>query len=134
MISENLQVRRAVTADQQQIADLMFFETYVHRHLDWRTPLEWLGQSPYWVLEEDGRLQAALACPPDPDPSAWIRLFTYASHLSAASAWSPLWKAVRRDLVQRGGATVAVIAMQRWFDQLLLDSGFTLAQYIVLLE
>jgi [ribosomal protein S18]-alanine N-acetyltransferase len=134
MISVNLQVRRAVAADHQQIADLMFFEAYVHRHLDWQTPLEWLGHSPYWVLEENGHIDAALACPPDSESIAWIRLFTHAAHLTAASAWSPLWEVVRGELAASGGATVAAIAMQRWFDPLLIDSGFALAQHIVLLE
>jgi [ribosomal protein S18]-alanine N-acetyltransferase len=134
MISVNLRVRRAVAADHQQIADLMFFEAYVHRHLDWQTPLDWLGHAPYWVLEENGRIDAALACPPDSESIAWIRLFTHAAQLSAASAWSPLWDVVRRELAGRGGATVAAIAMQRWFDSLLTGSGFSLAQHIVLLE
>ena len=134
MISVKLQRRRAVTADRQQIADLMAVEAYSHRHLDWKTPLQWLGQPPYWVLEEDDQIGAALACPPDPDAIAWIRLFTYAPYLSASSAWSPLWEAARADLLGLGGVTVAAIAMQRWFDQLLLEGGFRLAQYIVLLE
>lgn len=129
-----LQVRQAVSADQPKIADLIFFEQRVHRHLDWCGPLEWLGFSPYFVTEENGRLTSALACPTDPDTIAWIRLFAHASHLSGPSAWSPLWEAVRGDLLARGGATVAAIAMQRWFESLLLVSGFTLCQHIVLLE
>jgi ribosomal protein S18 acetylase RimI-like enzyme len=127
-------VRPAVSSDYQQIADLIFFEGHVHRHLDWRTPLEWLGYSPYWVLEENGRVVAALACPPDPDSIAWIRLFVYASHLSGSSVWSPLWTAARRELAQRGRMTAAAIAMERWMDSLLIENGFGLAHHIVLLE
>jgi ribosomal-protein-alanine N-acetyltransferase len=132
MISVNLQIRPAVSADLQKIADLIFFESRIHRHLDWRTPLEWLGHSPYWVLEENGRVVAALACPPDPDSIAWIRLF--ASHLSDSIAWPPLWDAARHELAGRGGVTVAAIATQRWFESILLESGYSLSQQIVLLE
>ncbi len=82
-----LQVRPAAPADQQKIADLIFLESHVHRHLDWRAPLEWLGRAPYWVLEENGRLGAALACPPDPEAIAWIRLFAFVSRLSGPAAW-----------------------------------------------
>jgi hypothetical protein len=46
MIEVSLQVRPAVPQDQHQIANLMFFESHVQRHLDWRAPLEWLG-SPF---------------------------------------------------------------------------------------
>ncbi len=129
-----LRVRPAVLADQQQIADLTFFESHVHRHLDWRAPIEWLGHPPYWILEERGRITAALACPPDPDSIAWIRLFAFASHLSGPEAWLPLWTAARHELAERGNAIVAAISVQRWFDPILTESGFKLSQHIVLLE
>ena len=63
MISVHLQARLASLEDQRQIANLMYFESHVHRHLDWRTPLDWLGSPYYWVVEENGRLVAVLACP-----------------------------------------------------------------------
>ena len=132
--SASRQVRPAELADQQKIADLIFFESHVHRHLDWRTPLDWLGSSPYWVLEENRQLTAALACPPDPDAIAWIRLFAFASHLSGRSVWSPLWNAARHQLSDCGGATAAAITTQSWFDQILIDEGFELSGHIVLLE
>ena len=133
-LKAGLQVRPAVYEDHQKIADLIIFEPRVHRHLDWRGPLEWLGYSPYFVTEENGRVSAALACPPDPDSVAWIRLFVHASHLTGPSAWSPLWDAVRGELSAHGGGTVAAISIQRWFEQILLENGFTLYQHIVLLE
>ncbi|MGE5073160.1 MAG: hypothetical protein ACM3MF_07005, partial [Anaerolineae bacterium] len=128
------QIRPAATSDQQRIADLIFFESHVHRHLDWRTPLDWLGASPYWVLEEGRRIAAALACPTDPDSIAWIRIFAYASHLSGRSAWPALWDRAREQLAQQGGGTVAAIATQGWFDQILQDAHFDLNGHIVLLE
>jgi len=66
MIAVSLQVRPAVPQDQHQIANLMFFESHVHRHLDWRAPLEWLGFPCYWVVEDAGRVLGVLACPQDP--------------------------------------------------------------------
>lgn len=129
-----LQVRPAVPADQQKIADLVFLESHVHRHLDWRAPLEWLGHSPFWVLEEGRRLVASLACPPDPASIAWIRLFAFASPLSGPAAWSPLWKAARRELIEHGGATAAAIVTQPWFEPILVEQGFELFEHVVLLE
>lgn len=129
-----LDVREASRGDQQKIADLIFIESHVHRHLDWRGPLDWLGQAPYWVIEEGTRLTGALACPTDPERIAWIRLFVHAAHLSGQDAWSRLWEPARQQLVQAGPATVAAISIQRWFDPLLTDSGFGLAGHIVLLE
>jgi ribosomal-protein-alanine N-acetyltransferase len=129
-----LQVRPAIPSDQQQIADLILLASHVHRHLDWRTPLDWLGCSPYWVLVEGRHLVGALACPPDPESISWIRLFAFASHLSGSSVWLPLWQAARNELVESGGATVAVIATQHWFDAILLENGYDPKGQITLLE
>jgi ribosomal protein S18 acetylase RimI-like enzyme len=127
-------IRPATSSDQQRIADLIFFESRVHRHLDWRTPLDWLGSSPFWVLEEGNHVSAALACPPDPDSIAWIRLFAHASQLSRYTAWPPLWDAARSQLAELGGGTVAAIATQPWFEAILLEDHFNLADHIILLE
>ena len=59
----NTLVRPADIKDHQQLSNLIFFETRLHRHLDWRSPLEWLGAPFYWALEEGGQITAALACP-----------------------------------------------------------------------
>jgi ribosomal-protein-alanine N-acetyltransferase len=133
-IKAGLKVRPAVSSDQQNIADLILFESHVHRHLDWRTPLEWIGCPPYWVLEKGDRLLGALACPPDPDSIAWIRLFVYASQPDGFSIWSPLWSAAHDQLVGTGKTTVAAIVTQRWFDSILIESGFDLEGHITLLE
>jgi len=134
MIEVNLQVRPAVPQDQHQIANLMFFESHVHRHLDWRAPLEWLGLPFYWVAEDEGRVLAAFACPQDPDGVAWVRLFAHAKQLPLDDAWTVLWNAARKDIEQQGGATVALIAMHQWLRDLLIRNGFSHTQDIVMLE
>jgi ribosomal protein S18 acetylase RimI-like enzyme len=134
MISVSLQTRPAEPADQQQIASLMSFEAHVHRHMDWRTPLDWLGSPHYWVLEDQQRVMAALACSQDPPGIAWLRLFTFAPPLSGLEAWSPLWAAARDEMACAGGALAAAIAAKPWMQELLRESGFHFYQEIVLLE
>ena len=134
MIEVSLQVRPAVAQDQHQIANLMFFESHVHRHLDWRAPLEWLGSPFYWVVEDNGRVLAVMACPQDPDGVAWVRLFAHARQISLNDAWSALWNTARQDIKQQGSATVALIAMHRWLIDLLVREGFSHTQDIVMLE
>lgn len=134
MISVNVQIRPAELADQQQIANLMYFEAHVHRHMDWRTPLDWLGSAYYWVLENHGYITAALACPQDPPGIAWLRLFTYAPPLTGHEAWSPLWEAARGEIARTGGALMAAIAVKPWLQDLLKGSNFNKYQDIVLLE
>ena len=130
----NTLVRPADINDHQQLSNLIFFETRLHRHLDWRSPLEWLGAPFYWALEEGKRITAALACPNEIAGIAWVRLFVYAGHWSADNAWSILWSTAKYDIARVGGATVTAIAMQPWFQTLLAANGFVNRQQIVMLE
>jgi ribosomal protein S18 acetylase RimI-like enzyme len=150
MINVRSQVRRAVIADQLQIASLIHNEITSHRHLDWRIPLEWIGSPNYWVVEEDGRnITAVLACPEDPPQVAWIRLFAYSTHNSNSfdlfglksqvmkqpEAWSALWETARGEVLSvNPRAQVAAIAVKQWFQDILLSSGFELKQSIILLQ
>ncbi|MBA4380712.1 MAG: hypothetical protein C0393_08580, partial [Anaerolinea sp.] len=135
----DFRVRPAVSADQSAIADLIHFEAHVHRHLDWRDPLDWIGTPPYLVIDWNGSLVAALACPPDPPQVAWIRLFVCSDRVGAAhklplqEAWSILWEAAQADL-GREIKLVAVISLQEWFRKILKASGFALREQIVMLE
>ncbi len=130
----SLEVRAAVPADYQKLANLILVESHVHRHLDWRAPLDWLGQAPFWVIDQGEKIGAALACPPDPESIAWIRLFATAGHITPSDAWRTLWEPAKRQLAEAGGATAAAIAIQGWLDPILMEAGFELTGDIVLLE
>jgi ribosomal protein S18 acetylase RimI-like enzyme len=127
-------VRPADLNDHQQLSNLIFFETRIHRHLDWRTPLEWLGAPFYWALEERGQITAALACPVEAMGIAWVRLFVYAGRWTAENSWNMLWNSAQQEIIRAGGAKVAAIAMQPWFQNVLVASGFENRQGIVMLE
>jgi ribosomal-protein-alanine N-acetyltransferase len=130
----NSLIRTADLNDHQKLSNLIFFETRLHRHLDWRSPLEWLGAPFYWALEQGRHITAALACPPEVKGIAWMRLFVYTGGWSPDNAWSLLWETAREEIGRAGGATVAAIAMQSWFQQVLIGSGFENRQHIVMLE
>jgi ribosomal protein S18 acetylase RimI-like enzyme len=135
MINFGLQPRRVESEDYHQISNLVFHEANIHRHLDWRSPLEWIGAPNYWALEEYGRITAALACPEDPPRVAWIRLFGHQPHLAPREAWTAIWDLARSEIRRLNPQThVASIATKLWFQNLLLSSGFEVKQNIVLLE
>ena len=127
-------VRPASLGDHQKISDLIFFETHIHRHLDWRSPLEWLGEPFYWAVEDGRQITAALACPPEVEGISWVRLFVHTGSWSAEGAWNVLWETAKEEIARAGGSRVAVIAMQNWFQQVLINSGFKSVQSIVMLE
>jgi len=130
-----MQVRRADLKDQQRLSNLVFFETRSHRHLDWRAPLEWLGDEYFWTVENGKSLTAALACPEEVNGIAWVRLFVHsAGFWSPENAWMVLWDLAQKDIAQAGGATVAAIAQHPWFREVLKMAGFENRQDIVMLE
>ena len=130
----NTFVRPADLNDHQQLSNLIFFENRLHRHLDWRSPLEWLGAPFYWALDDGGQIMAALACPTEKEGIAWVRLFVYSGHWSGENAWDMLWLTAKDEIAHAGGARVAAIAIQPWFQNLLAASGFENRQQIILLE
>lgn len=129
-IRDRVSVRLAEDNDRKQLANLIHFGTWVHRHLDWRPPLNWIGYQPYLIVERDGQLLAALACPPDPPEAAWIRLFAVTSDISIADAWDFLWPAAHEYL---WGITVAAISLQDWFSQQLASAKFNKTHNVAIL-
>lgn len=127
-------VREANVQDTLRIANLIHFEAHVHRHLDWKPPLDWMGSHPYLVIERNGQIQAALICPPDPLEVAWIRLFAASSDLPVQQAWDELWLAARDHFLQAGLLLrVAAIPLQNWFTAVLEKSGFEGKNSVVVL-
>jgi [ribosomal protein S18]-alanine N-acetyltransferase len=128
-------IRPAAPEDRQKLANLIHFEIHVHRHLDWRTPLDWIGYPPYLVMEQRKNLLAALACPPDPPTVAWIRLFAVVHPLSIERAWEALW----RDALDQFSCMpevkwAAALALWPWFAQALEAFGFRENNRVVMLS
>lgn len=127
-----LALRSALNEDRSRLANLLHFETYVHRHLDWRRPLDWLGKEPYLVAEHSGELVAALACPPDPPGVSWIRLFAASRKPGREAAWKLLWGAAQEQLSE--SSEVVAIPLHDWFSDLLAESQFEHIDDVVVLD
>lgn len=128
-------IRAATAEDQTRLAYLVHFNAYVHRHLDYRPPLEWIGSYPFSILEERGEALAALACPPDPPRVAWLRLFAVAYHTPYKEAWQALWPQVLQELRHDPHIVwAAAIPLHDWFEDLLTQSSFKCTHSIVMLN
>lgn len=128
-----LNVRDAVEEDRQKISNLLHFELRVHRHLDWRAPLDWLGSSPFLVAEDQERIVGALACPVDPPGVAWLQAFAAATSRPVTEIWHSLWGRALSQLEKNQDLVIAAIPMQEWVVTLLKQSGFTLEHEVVIL-
>ena len=105
-----------------------------HRHLDWHSPIDWLGEQPFWLLIKNQHARAALACPADPPGIAWIRLFAITSQLRPLPTWNILFQKALEDYQNDSNVLFASVALQKWYADLLTDAGFSLYQYIVVLS
>ncbi|MFU8773784.1 MAG: GNAT family N-acetyltransferase [Anaerolineales bacterium] len=117
-------VRLVNSSDKQKIANLIHFETNVHRHLDWLNPIDWIGKQPFLTIEKGHNLLAAMACPPGPQGIAWIRLFAAATVISPEKAWKALWNHAYEQLSNMMVTKVAVIPLHDWFHELVIQNGF----------
>jgi ribosomal-protein-alanine N-acetyltransferase len=134
MLQTRLTTRPATIQDYQKLANLVHFESFVHRHLDYRPPLDWVGSNPFLIIEKKQSIEAALACPPDPANISWLRLFAASPRLPIDDAWDALWLDAREQLLGLAEVTqVAAIATLEKMEILLARSRFDLVQKIVML-
>jgi ribosomal protein S18 acetylase RimI-like enzyme len=128
-------IRKATKQDYQALSFFIGGSEYVHRHLDWRASLDWLGYDPYLILQKREVIQAVLACPPDPPGIAWIRLFAVSLSLIRPSlAWDILFPEVQQAFDPGNPITFAALGLQDWLIDLLIENNFSHHQDIVVLE
>jgi len=126
--------RPAVEADRPNLNHLLHFELHVHRHLDWRSPLDWVGREPFLVAEVDGSIEAVLASSVELPEVVWIQVFAVSRQVLPRDAWAFLWPEIRRQLIALGIHRVAVIPLDNWFTELLDGSGFAYSHDVLFLQ
>jgi len=124
-------IHSATENNRQSLANIIHYEVYVHRHLDWRPPIDWVGRQPCLVAERGGHILAALICPPDPPEIAWIRLFAVTQEVALEEAWNILWPKAVNELNEQACPPIAAIALRPWFQALLEQNSFEQIQEII---
>jgi len=81
----------AEMADQPAVLALTNSTGRTHTHLDWRPVEDWLGSQPFLLAKRGKRVVGALACPPDPPHTAWVRLFAASTGEAPEKVWNLLW-------------------------------------------
>lgn len=117
-------IRPAAQEDKQPLDYLIRSGKEVHKHLDWRSPLDRIEELPFLIMERDKRIIGALACPPDPPKIAWIQLFLTTGESSTKSVWNLLLEEALSILKSTSTDNIMVIPTLPWFTGLLLGSGF----------
>jgi ribosomal-protein-alanine N-acetyltransferase len=76
------------------------------------------------VAESHGGIMAAMACPPDPPKTAWVRMFVCSTRVSYNYAWQSLWSETKAILLENETKMLAAIPLQKWFRELLSATDF----------
>jgi ribosomal protein S18 acetylase RimI-like enzyme len=130
-----LSVRQAAKSDYSLLANAIGVAQYVHRHLDWRDTLEWLGCQPFLILERNKEVVALLACPADSTQVAWIRSFVAVTGLvKPMECWKILFSEALKMNEARPPIAYVALGLQDWFDEVVVKYNFHLHQRIVILE
>jgi ribosomal protein S18 acetylase RimI-like enzyme len=133
MDANEFRIRTASYSDRSRLANLIHFGVYVHQHLDWKPPLDWIGRQPYLLIEKNDGLLATLACPPELPEITWVRLFAVSSNIKADKAWGLLWGVTQDELLQNGKIQVAALSLQSWFTTILKENQFEHTDNVVVL-
>lgn len=116
------------------MVDFLQGDTRIHRHLDWRPPIDWLGTHPFWSAEKGGKIQGVLASPDDPPGVFWVRLFAHQQKVDANSLWKILFEKAWDEIQSQEMHLLAALAYNEWFGQLLKANGWVEYQRVVLLK
>lgn len=129
-----LSARPATRDDRDALLSLIRHEQRVHVHLDWQPAENWLGHAPFWLADKGRTTVGALACPPGPPDTAWLRLFALTNNSDAHTLWNLLWPHALEQLVQMRACTAAALSIEDWIEPLLRGSGFERTHAVVVLE
>lgn len=129
-----LLARPATPDDRQLIRSLMRSEGYVHTHLDWKPVEDWLGDQPFLIAEHETQSVGALACPPAPADTAWLRFFAVVPYTSLEEVWHRLWPQARKGLETLEVKGAAALSLDGRLDALYRAVGFEQTHNVVVLN
>jgi ribosomal protein S18 acetylase RimI-like enzyme len=124
MSTKHWKIEQTRHSHQDLMIGLLTAANRKHQHLVWHDPLDNLEREPFILASEKGLPIACLGCPPNPPGVSWIRVFAVASGYSTEIAWRSLWATAKEKLETEYIWTVASLAMEEWFADLLTRSGF----------
>jgi ribosomal-protein-alanine N-acetyltransferase len=125
------QIRPAADSDAESIRAFLQKKVFLHRHLDWHDSLYWINKQPFFLMENEGKIDALLNFTADPNGIAWARTFAVSSPVPIPAAWNKLFSSTLEYFRSNPPAQLAAVSIYEWFADLLRHSGFKHKQDIV---
>jgi ribosomal protein S18 acetylase RimI-like enzyme len=127
-------ITNATPNQKHEISNFLNQDNLAHSHLDWFSPLDWLGQSPFLVERLDQKIQAILIAAPEVSDATWIRLFCSRNNSLVEEIWERLFAKAASYLLSANIKVLAALGTNDWFSRLLRHSCFKRQDDIVVLE
>ncbi len=125
--------RPAQPGDRFRLERLLSSARYLHNHLDWQPPHDWLGRQPFQLAFAGDQLIGALAAPPDPPEATWVRLAAVGDDLPPEAVLDPLWAAAQ-DSLRLKAMAVSCMLLEDWFAPHLQRWGFHFLNDVIVLR
>ncbi len=129
-----IRVHAAQPSDRALLNHLLQTSAKTHTHLDWHAPHSWLGKKPFYIAFNGETAIAALAAPPDPAETSWIRLATLSEENKLRAAFDPIWMPTLKTLRESKVKLVACMLLDEWFVPQLKTWGFQQSNDVVVLS
>jgi ribosomal-protein-alanine N-acetyltransferase len=128
-------VRTALQNDRGAIQEFMDHASAIHRHLDWRSPFDWLGNRNFLLSLHNNDITGMLICTAEPDEIFWVRVFGSLLFSQVETQWKILFQHLKRQQpVSPHTLTIASIAYFEWMKKLLEANHWQVVQEVVQLR
>ena len=132
-LTKNIVVRQANNKDLSPVADFLHKAMFNHRHLDWKSILEWIDSPPFLLMCVDNEIQAIVSASPDPPGVAWVHCYAVKNAGLIDRAWKTLSPEVD-SILHSLNAPLYALGLEEWFIRLLKSNGFVQSQEVVVLN
>lgn len=129
-----LQIRAAQQSDRALLNHLLHSNAKMHTHLDWHSPQSWLGKRPFHIVTNGAAAAGALAAPPDPPDTAWIRFAAISNGFTLDQVFDPIWLPTLNALRDLKVRRLACMLLDEWFVPQLKKWGFDQINDVVVLS
>jgi ribosomal-protein-alanine N-acetyltransferase len=129
-------IRVADAADIPAINRFLSRKAIIHRHLDWRQPIDWVTSGRFLLLHNRRcEIEALLCCAPEVDGYDWLRVFAYCNKGTQFSAWNQLLQMTLQTLyTEQAPNKILSLAYNAWMIELLELEGWREVDRLVQLE
>jgi len=127
-------IQKTTKKDHKRLEGFLNGDILAYRHLDWNTPLNWIDDPTFFCLEEHGEIHACICAAQETPESAWLRFFASVRNEIYAESWNELLMQALDKLEVLGVRRLAALGLSHWFETLLIDSGFSTSESVVVLE